>query len=102
MPQFLALLSPVRAGMPESPTPAEAEAVAAHFAYLQDALARGVLILAGRSLDESPVGLVIFEAADEDAARAFVARDPAVARAVMRADLRPYRVALYRPPDGNS
>jgi len=32
-PVFIGFLEPIRAGMPEEPTDAQAEAVGAHFAY---------------------------------------------------------------------
>lgn len=44
--------------------------------------------------DASAFGIVIFEAADETAARAIVGNDPAVKQGVMRAELYPYRIAL--------
>jgi uncharacterized protein YciI len=41
-------------------------------------------------------GLVIFEAASEEAAQAFMRADPAVAAGVMTASLHPYSIALQR------
>ena len=43
-------------------------------------------------------GLVIFEATDEPAARAFMESDPAVTGKIMTAQLHPYSVALQRAP----
>lgn len=79
-------------------TQADQQAVSRHFAYLQQALAQRRLILAGRSDEPNAAtfGLVIFEAADEAAARAFMNGDPAVAAGVMTATLHPYKVALSR------
>lgn len=96
-PEFLYRIHPARADMLASgPTPAEEQAVDEHFAYLQTLLARGALILAGRTLttDASTFGVVIFRAVDEAAARAVMAADPAVKGGVMIAELFPYRVAL--------
>lgn len=79
------------------PTAVEAEVVAAHFAHLQALAARGIVLLAGRTLttDERTFGIVVFEADDEVAARERMGGDPAVARGVMRAELWPFRVALW-------
>ncbi len=57
-------------------------------------LADGRLTLAGRTQEEIPFGIVIFEAETE--ARAIMEGDPAVQAGVMSATLHPYRVALIR------
>jgi len=80
--------------MPADPTPEESETVAVHFAYYQSLLARRTLILAGRTLDEPFRGVFVFRAPDRAIAERIIADDPAVARGVMRATLRPFRVAL--------
>ena len=79
-------------------TDADKKSVGAHFARLQAATKAGQVILAGRTTDagDQTFGLVIFEAADEPAARAFMTADPAVAGNIMTAELRPYAVALQR------
>ena len=71
-----------------------------HFAHLTAATKAGQVILAGRTLasGEKTFGLVIFEAADEAAARAFMNSDPAVAEKIMTAEVHPYLVALQRSP----
>lgn len=99
MKQFLYLLKPARLGMvTEGPTPAEAETVSRHFAYLTDLTNKGVMILVGRTQnnDESTLGIVIFEAEDESAARNIMENDPAVKGGVMTAELYPYQIALMR------
>lgn len=96
MSQWLILLTPSRPTFPGDATEAERQAVGEHFAYLQDALSKGQLILAGRTHDEPPLGLVAFEAADKEAASNFMANDPAIANGVFRGELRPYAVALIR------
>lgn len=67
----------------------------AHGEYLDAVRARGSLVLAGRCWD-GPYGIVIFEAADREAAEAFVAADPSVAAGVQRADL--YEFNMPYPP----
>lgn len=69
-----------------------------HFERLKKATAAGQVILAGRSTEslDKTFGLVVFEAENEAAARAFMEADPAVAAGVMTATLHPYSVALQR------
>ena len=79
-------------------TEPEKAATSRHFERLQKATESGQVILAGRtteSLDKT-IGLVIFEADNEAAARAFMLADPAVVAGVMSATLHPYAVALQR------
>ncbi|MDQ3004075.1 MAG: YciI family protein [Chloroflexota bacterium] len=79
MNQFLYFLKPTRLGMvTEGPTPDEAETVSRHFAYLSDLTDKGVMILVGRTQnnDESTIGIAIFEAEDESAAREIMENDP--------------------------
>ena len=98
MNEYLYRIQPTRADMLSAgATPAEDAAVDAHFAYLQAALERGVVRLAGRTLVTSldSFGIVIYQAEDEAAARAFMLADPAVAAGVFRAELFPFRTALY-------
>ena len=82
------------------PTDAERQAIAAHVAYLTTLHARHALTLAGRTSnnDERTLGIVIFHAADDAAARALVAADPCVARGVMTAEMLPFRVAIPGDP----
>ena len=73
-------------------------ATMAHFERLKKATASGQVILAGRSSEplDKTFGLVVFEAENEAAAKAFMDADPAVAAGVMSATLHPYSVALQR------
>jgi len=98
MNQWLYLLRPSRLGMLTEATPEEVETVSRHFAYLQDLTKKGVMILMGRTQnnDESTLGICIFEAEDELAARMIMEADPAVSAGVMRAVLYPYKIALMR------
>ena len=79
-------------------TDADHAAVGRHFAYLQAAAERGQVILAGRTAEplDRTFGLVVFEAANEAAARTFMAADPVLAEKIMTAELHPYRVAVQR------
>ena len=79
-------------------TEADNAAVGRHFAHLTAATKSGQVILAGRTMEsgDKTFGLVIFEAADEPAARAFMNSDPSIVEQVMTAELHPYYVALQR------
>ena len=73
-------------------------ATSRHFARLKKATADGQVIMAGRTTEalDKTFGLVVFEAVDEKAAKAFMEADPAVVAGVMTATLYPYSVALQR------
>ena len=98
MPQFLYRIEPARPAMlTDGPTDREASIVAQHFQYLQRMVEAGVVLMAGRTLEvgERAFGIVVFAAASEAAAAEVVQSDPAVKHGVMRAELFPYRVALW-------
>lgn len=80
----------------EGPTPEEERLVGEHFAYLKNLTEKGVVLLAGRTLntDPSSFGIVIFKAGDEKEARKIFEEDPAVKAGVFKGDLFPYSVAL--------
>ena len=97
MQEFLYKLQLVRGDMLRTgPTAAEQAVVAEHFAYLQDLHAQGAIILVGRTLttDENAMGLAIFRADSEDAARQIMNSDPAVTKGLMSATLYPFKVVL--------
>jgi uncharacterized protein YciI len=79
-------------------TKADEEAVGRHFRHLKAAVERGQVVLAGKTDEpgDKTFGLVIFEAADEATAKAFMESDPAVVAGVMTAELRAYHLALLR------
>ena len=72
--------------------------VSTHFAHLKAATADGKVIMAGRTLESGSrtFGIVVFEAADDEAATKFMNSDPAVAGKVMTATMHPYQIALQR------
>ncbi|MGE6755063.1 YciI family protein [Rossellomorea sp. NPDC071047] len=82
----------------ENWTSADEDIVQQHFQRLKEFTEAGVVILAGRTLneEENAFGIVIFEAEDEEMAKAFMKEDPAVNEGIMIAELFPYRVALSR------
>lgn len=98
MNQYLYQLRPIAPDMLVRGTSArEQDVVEAHFAHLQRLLEEGVVLMAGRTTteDENTFGIVILEAESEQLARQLMEADPAVAQGVMRAQLFPYRTALW-------
>jgi uncharacterized protein YciI len=103
MAQHLYRIQPTRPAMlVEGLTPEEDAIIEQHFAYLKDLTAQGIVILAGRTLTTDPngLGIVIFRAADDNAAHALMSNDPSVQQGVMHAELYPFRIALWSPPEG--
>jgi len=99
--QFIYTLIPTRSDMlSEGLTDRENEVIETHFAYLSDLKDKGVVKLAGRTTntDASSFGVMVFEAADEEAARQIMAQDPAVKEKVLAAKLFPFRIALMGSP----
>jgi uncharacterized protein YciI len=80
----------------EGPTERESEITSQHFAYLKELVEKGVVILAGRTLNanENTFGITILNAETEEIAREIMNNDPAVREGVMNAELFTYRIAL--------
>jgi uncharacterized protein YndB with AHSA1/START domain/uncharacterized protein YciI len=94
--QFAIFLEPARPTFAQDATEEENERVAAHFRQLQRMLDAGTLILAGRTQESCPTGIVVFEAEDLAAAQRVLAEDAAVKAGVFKGRVVPYRVALMR------
>jgi uncharacterized protein YciI len=90
----------------ESWTKADRDVSDQHFIQFMEAAKSGQLILAGRTQEpgEKTLGIVVFRAADEAAARAFVKSDPLVSAGLMNAELHPFALALENanPPPANT
>ena len=54
------------------------------------------LILAGPTLGPINTGICVFDAPDEDAARAYMDEDPTISSGIARGELRPFRAAFLR------
>jgi hypothetical protein len=96
MSEFLYRIQPTRPAMlTDGLAPADREAIAAHFAYLQELAVVGVVQLFGRTqtTDPSTFGIVIFRAGSPAEARRIMKDDPAVRARVVRAQLVPFRIA---------
>lgn len=97
--QFIALFTPCRPTFPGDGTPEEYAAVAAHFEELKRDQEKGILIVAGRTMDENPAGIYIFKAPNLDAARSRIEEDAAIKAGVFVLQwVRPYSVALFAAP----
>lgn len=95
--EYLYMLRLVRPELlSEGPTEAEAVVRERHVDYVAGLQAGGELILAGRvhTEPERSFGIVIFRAADEDAARVVMQTDPAVSEGLMTAELYRFPVAF--------
>lgn len=93
MPEYIYLTHPIRDSFFEQPTPLEAAVMEEHFQYLKSAAETGQIVLAGPCLDDT-FGIVVFHAADDAAARAFMFNDPSVKKYVMMSELHPLRISL--------
>jgi uncharacterized protein YciI len=94
--QFIYFINPSRPTFPGDATPEELAIVGEHFQFLVDLKDAGKLILAGRTQDDQPVGITIFEAENEAEAQEITDSDPAVKAGIFIATLRPYAVAVCR------
>lgn len=97
MNQYLCILR-ARPTLLDDQTPEERAIIARHFEHLCRLDSAGRMLLAGRTLDAPPIGLVILLAPDQPAAQALVDQDPAVAAGLFTAEIRPYRIALADVP----
>lgn len=96
MSEWVYFLHPPREKFAETMTDEEDAVFGLHFERLQRLLAEGTLIMAGPTLGDVNTGLVVFEAPDELTARRIMAEDPAIARGIVRGELRLMRVSLLR------
>ncbi|MEP0766181.1 MAG: hypothetical protein HRF45_06515 [Fimbriimonadia bacterium] len=94
MAEFIYVVRPPRPTFVADATQEETNAVASHFAYLQELRAEGRLLLAGRT-EGGEFGIVVFVAEDAEHADQTVHADPAVYQGVFTADCYPFRVALF-------
>lgn len=102
MKEFLYRIQPTRPGMlTEGPTERESTILDEHFEYLKKLVAQGTVFTAGRTQDagERTFGIVIFAADSKAEAAGLMRNDPAVSSGVMRAELFPYRTALWSKID---
>lgn len=100
MAEWIYFIHPPRTDFADTMTPAEDAAWAVHFARFRRMLADGDLILVGPTLGHVNTGIAIFEAPDEETARAIMEDDPVIRGGFATGELRPFRVSLLRGRDG--
>src|SRR4029453_18007587 len=96
MAEWIYFLHPPRDNFAATMTDEERAAFAEHARWLAKLLDEGVLILAGPTLGPVNTGIGIFEAPDEETARAIIAEDPVNRGGFARAELRPYQLGFLR------
>lgn len=92
---YLYRIQPSRPEMlTENSTPAEDEAVAAHFHYLKELTEQGVFCVVGRTLnsDYSSFGIGVLRADSDEEAWTIARNDPAIVQRVMRLEVLPFLV----------
>jgi uncharacterized protein YciI len=99
MAEWIYFLHPPREDFAATMTDEERAVWGVHFDRLQRLLAEGTLVLAGPTLGRVNTGICVIEAPDEEAARAIMEADPAIAGGYARGELRPFRVSLLRGRD---
>ncbi|GHO85744.1 YciI family protein [Dictyobacter formicarum] len=91
---FIAMIRPTRSGFTEEMLPAEAEAMQAHFAFMDQAVQERKFYLIGPCLDRA-FGISIFEAASLEEAHEMMQHDPCVTRGVMSYEVHPYHISYF-------
>lgn len=90
---FIYVVRPTRATFTADATEAERELIGRHFRHIKAAHESGKVTYVGRC-EDAAFGLVVFDASDPTAARAFAQDDPAVAEGLFSVEVREFRVVL--------
>lgn len=96
MEQYLIVLRPGRDSFPADATEEEVAVVGRHFLHLQALLQTNELVLAGRSMDEQPIGIAVLEVENRARAEEILNTDPAIIAGLMLGTLRPFSIAIQR------
>ena len=96
MAEWIYFIHPPRPDFAATMTSEEKSVWSEHAARLARLLADGTLILAGPTLGQVNTGIAVFEAEDEQAARAIVDGDPITISGLARVELRPFRASFLR------
>ena len=99
MAEWIYFIHPPREDFAATMTDVEQEAWGRHWERIQRLYAEGTIILVGPTMGRHNTGICVFEAEDEDAARAVMDGDPAIAEGHAEGELRPFRVSLLRGRD---
>lgn len=97
MKQYCYIVEASRLAMLQEASDEEKQVLPEHITYVHRLVSDGAGIFAGavKTKDSQHFGMVIFHAEDDNAAKAIVRNDPAVAARIMRACLYPMRVSLW-------
>ena len=97
MNQYVYTVHVSRLGMLKDPTEEERNIAGQHVAYMSSLFDAGVAIFGGavRVHDSRHMGLVIYQAEDDDAAKSILHNDPAVKSRIMRGRWFPFRLSLW-------
>lgn len=90
---FIYFIRSPKENFAENMTAEEAEIMGIHFAYLNEQMSNGRLILAGPETT-GKFGICILNAESEDEARSIMMNDPAVKSGIVKPELFPFRVSL--------
>jgi uncharacterized protein YciI len=96
MSEWIYFIHPPRENFAATMTAGERAVWDQHVELLTRRLADGSLIVAGPTLGTVNTGICIFEAPDEDAARAYMEADPTITSGIARGELRPFAAAFVR------
>lgn len=99
MGQWIYIIHPPRENFAATMTDEEAVVWSEHWQRAKRLYLEGHIVLMGPSLGSNNLGICIFEADDEAAARNFMEEDPAIASGIGRGELQPYRISLLRGRD---
>jgi uncharacterized protein YciI len=99
MSEWIYFLHPPRDDFVETMTEEESAVWRRHFEWVDRLFSDGALLMVGATGGSVNTGIGIFEAPDEQAARAIIARDPAAGGGYARGELRPFGVGLLRGRD---
>ena len=94
--EWIYFIHPSRPDFAATMTDAEKLVWREHAGRLQRLLDEGTLILAGPTLGSVNTGIAVFEAEDEEAARAIMDSDPIAASGFAQLELRPFRASFLR------
>ena len=96
MAEWVYFIHAPRENFGETMTEEEQAVWGRHVELLTRRLEEGSLILAGPTLGTVNTGICVFEAEDEDGARAYMEEDPTISSGIARGELRPFRASFLR------
>jgi uncharacterized protein YciI len=99
MTEWIYFLHPPRNNFVATMTDEERAVWQRHFEWVDCLFEDGSLVMVGGTGGVINTGIGIFEAPDEQAARAVIAKDPAAGGGYARGELRPFDLALLRGRD---